>query len=154
MFKYVMIYLGIAVIAGATVPLQAGINSRLNFFSGSPVIASIISFLTGSVTLVVFAIVTKTPLPAAGAFAGAPWWIWTGGILGAFYVASCVILANKLGAVSMLALIMAGQMITSVVLDHYGLAGYRIQPLNMYKISGILLIIAGVFLIRFSRGNV
>ena len=150
MLKYVMIYLVMAIIAGATVPLQAGINSRLNFFSGSPVTASIISFLTGSVTLIIFAIATRTPLPSVGAFTGAPWWIWTGGILGAFYVASCVILANKLGAVSMLALIMAGQMITSVVLDHYGLAGYQVQPLNLYKIFGILLVIAGVFLIRFS----
>lgn len=145
-----MIYLVMAVIAGATVPLQAGINSRLNFYSGSPVTASIISFLTGSITLIIFAVFTRTPLPSAGAFTGAPWWIWTGGILGAFYVASCVILANKLGAVSMLALIMAGQMITSVVLDHYGLAGYHVQPLNLYKIFGILLVIAGVFLIRFS----
>ena len=139
-----------AFIAGATVPLQAGINSRLSFFSGSPVMASIISFFTGSATLIIFALVTRTSLPSAGAFAGAPWWIWTGGILGAFYVASCVILANKVGAVSMLALIMAGQMITSLLLDHYGMAGYQIQPINIYKIAGVLLIIAGVFLIRFS----
>lgn len=139
-----------AFLAGATVPLQAGINSRLSFFSGSPVMASIISFLTGSVTLIIFALISRTPLPSSGAFTGAPWWIWTGGILGAFYVASCVILANKVGAVSMLALIMAGQMITSLVLDHYGIAGYQIQPVNIYKILGILLMIAGIFLIRFS----
>ncbi len=150
MLKYFMIYTVMAFLAGATVPLQAGINSRLSFFSGSPVMASIISFLTGTTTLIIFAIATRTPLPASGAFAGAPWWIWTGGIFGAFYVASCVILVNKVGAVSMLALIMAGQMITSLILDHYGLAGYQIQPVNIYKICGILLIIAGVFLIRFS----
>jgi len=150
MFKQFMIYLVMAFAAGATVPLQAGINSRLSFFSGSPVMASIISFLTGSATLIIFALITRTPLPGAGTFSGAPWWIWTGGIFGAFYVASCVILANKVGAVSMLALIMAGQMITSLVLDHYGLAGYQFQPVNIYKICGVLLIIAGVFLIRFS----
>lgn len=139
-----------AFLAGTTVPLQAGINSRLSFFTGSPVMASIISFFAGSITLIVFALITGTQLPAAGSFTGAPWWIWTGGILGAFYVASCVILANKVGAVSMLALIIAGQMITSLVLDHYGLAGYRVQPINIYKICGILLMIAGIFLIRFS----
>lgn len=150
MLRNFMVYLVMAFLAGATVPLQAGINSRLSFFSGSPVMASIISFLTGSATLIIFAIATRTPLPASGAFAGAPWWIWTGGIFGAFYVASCVILANKVGAVSMLALIMAGQMITSLILDHYGLAGYQIQPVNIYKICGVLLIISGVFLIRFS----
>lgn len=150
MIKYFLIYLLMAFIAGATVPLQAGINSRLSFFTGSPVMASVISFLTGSLTLVIFTFVTRTPLPHPGSFSGAPWWIWTGGIFGAFYVASCVILANKVGAVSMLALIMAGQMITSLLLDHYGLAGYPVNPVNIYKLAGILLIIAGVFLIRFS----
>lgn len=146
--KYMLLYLAMALIAGATIPTQAGINAKLNIYTGSPVTASIVSFAAGTLTLIIFAVVTRAPLPAVGAFAGAPWWIWTGGILGAFYVASCVILANKVGAVSMLALILAGQIITSLFLDHYGLAGYQVQPVTMMKIIGIILIIAGVFFIR------
>lgn len=146
--KYMFLYLAMALLAGATVPTQAGINAKLNIYTGSPVTASIVSFIAGTFTLIIFAVVTKAPIPPLASFSGAPWWIWTGGILGAFYVASCVILANKVGAVSMLALILAGQMITSLVLDHFGLAGYQVQPVTMMKIIGIILIIAGVFFIR------
>ncbi len=143
-----LLYLAMALLAGATVPTQAGINAKLNIYTGSPVTASIVSFFAGTITLLIFAVATRVPVPALSTFTGAPWWIWTGGVLGAFYVASCVILANKVGAVSMLALILAGQMITSLFLDHFGLAGYQVQPVTMMKIIGIILIIAGVFFIR------
>ncbi len=146
--RYMILYLVMALLAGATIPTQAGINAKLNVYTGSPVTASIVSFAAGTITLLIFAFITRAPIPAAGAFAGAPWWIWIGGVLGAFYVASCVILANKVGAVSMLALILAGQLITSLFLDHFGLVGYQVQPITMMKIIGIILIIAGVIFIR------
>ncbi|HPF06856.1 MAG TPA: DMT family transporter [Spirochaetota bacterium] len=146
--KYMFLYLVMALLAGATIPSQAGINAKLNVYTGSPVTASIVSFLAGTMTLIIFAVVTRSPIPALSSFSGAPWWIWIGGVLGAFYVASCVILANKVGAVSMLALILAGQLLTSLVLDHYGLLGYQVQPVTIMKIIGIILIIAGVVFIR------
>lgn len=144
----IFLYLMMALIAGVTVPVQAGLNARLNFFTGSPVTASIISFIAGTGTLVVYALITRVPLPGTAAFSGAPWWVWTGGILGAFFVTSCVILVEKVGAVSMLALILAGQMAASVILDHYGILGYNVNPVSTAKIAGILLIFAGVMLIR------
>ncbi len=143
-----LLYLAMALIAGATIPVQAGMNARLNFFAGSPVTASIISFMAGTATLIVYALITRVPVPGPGAFAGAPWWIWTGGILGAFFVTSCVILVDKVGAVSMLALILAGQMAASVILDHFGILGYNVNPVSAAKIAGIVLICAGVMLIR------
>ena len=139
-----------ALIAGATVPTQAGINAKLSFYTGSPVTASIISFMAGTVTLILFALITGTPIPGPSSFAGSPWWIWIGGALGAFFVASCIILANKVGAVSMLALVLAGQMIASLFLDHFGLLGYETQPVNLMKIGGVTLLTAGILLIRLS----
>lgn len=144
----ILLYLIMALIAGITVPVQAGFNAKLNFFTGSPISASIISFIAGTGALIIYALITRVPLPGAAAFTGAPWWIWTGGILGAFFVTSCVILVEKVGAVSMLALILAGQMVASVLLDHYGVLGYNVNPVNTTKIAGILLIFAGVMLIR------
>ncbi|HPX90314.1 MAG TPA: DMT family transporter, partial [Spirochaetota bacterium] len=71
-----------------------------------------------------------------------------GGCLGAFYVASCIVIANKVGALSLVALILAGQMIASLILDHFGLIGYKVQPISFLKIAGILLIVAGIYCIR------
>ena len=152
MQNYMIIFLLIGLIAGATVPIQAGINSRLSFFTGSPISAAVISFLAGSITVIIFALIVKTPFPKPGAFTQAPWWIWIGGAFGAFYVVSAILLVNKVGAVSMLAFIIAGQMIASVIIDHYGLVGYPINPITMYKIVGIIFIVTGVVFIKFSQG--
>jgi transporter family-2 protein len=78
-----------------------------------------------------------------------PWWIWTGGLLGAFLVASTVVLAPRLGAASMIALIVAGQMTASVALDHFGWLGYQLHPLNGMRILGVFLLVGGVTLIRW-----
>ena len=143
MLKYVMIYLVMAIIAGATVPLQAGNKFPFKFFQRFSR-HSIHNFIFNRQCHADNIRYRHKNSPALRRCVYRRAMVdLDRGILGAFYVASCVILANKLGAVSMLALIMAGQMITSVVLDHYGLAGYQVQPLNLYKIFGILLVIAG-----------
>ena len=154
MQNYLIFFILLGLIAGATVPIQAGINSRLSSFTGSNISAAIISFLAGSIAIIAFAIIARTPLPKPGAFAGAPWWVWIGGAFGAFYVVSSIILVNKVGAVSMLAFIIAGQMIASIIIDHYGLAGYPINPISIYKIIGIIFITIGVVFIKFSQGSI
>jgi transporter family-2 protein len=89
----------LGLIAGATVPIQAGINSRLSFFTDSPISAAVVSFIAGTIAIITFALIAKTPFPKPGAFIQAPWWIWIGGAFGAFYVLSSIILVSKVGAV-------------------------------------------------------
>jgi len=149
MQNYMIVFVLLGLIAGATVPIQAGINSRLSFFTGSNISAAVISFLAGTITIIVFALIARTPLPKPEAFTQAPWWVWTGGAFGAFYVVSSIILVNKVGAVSMLAFIIAGQMIASIIIDHYGLVGYPMSPISIYKIVGIIFITIGVVFIKF-----
>ena len=151
MQDYLTVFILIGLIAGATVPIQAGINSKLSFFTGSPISAAIISFLTGTIVTIIFALIIRIPLPKHGAFSQAPWWIWIGGAFGAFYVAASILLVSRVGAVSMLAFIIAGQMIASVIIDHYGLVGYPVSPITIYKIIGITLIVAGVAFIKFTQ---
>ena len=150
MQDYLIFFVLLGLIAGATVPIQAGINSSLSFFTGSNISAAIISFLAGSIAIITFALIARTPFPKPDAFAEAPWWIWIGGAFGAFYVVSSIILVNRVGAVSMLAFIIAGQMIASIIIDHYGLVGYQINPISIYKIVGVIFIAIGVVFIKFS----
>ena len=141
-------YIILAIAAGFCLPTQAGINYRLSMWALSPVLAAAISFAVGTVALVVYALILRLPLPALGSVKQYPWWIWTGGFLGAFLVAATVVLAPRLGAAAMVALIVLGQMIASVVLDHYGLIGYTIHPVNAWRIGGVLLLVGGVVLIN------
>lgn len=138
-----------ALAAGFCMPVQAGINAQLSLWTRSPVLAATVSFAVGTLALCGFVLATRTPLPAPGGLAAAPWWVWVGGVLGAYFVAATVILAPKLGATSMLALILAGQMVSSLALDHFGWLGYPVHPISGLRLLGVGLIVAGVYLVRF-----
>ncbi|GAB6097397.1 DMT family transporter [Desulfatiferula olefinivorans] len=141
-------FMALAMVAGAFFPTQAGINHRLTGWTRSPVIASTISFAVGTLVLVVCVAVSRIPMPDMARIGDHPWWIWIGGALGAFSVYSMVFLAPRLGAASMLACILAGQMTAALVLDHFGVLGYAQQGISMQRLMGIVLICIGVFLIR------
>jgi transporter family-2 protein len=102
----------------------------------------------GTAALITYAVILRVPLPSISGLKQYPWWIWSGGFLGAFLVAATIVLAPRLGAASMIALVVSGQMVTSVVLDHYGLIGYTIHPINTWRVCGVLLLVGGVVLIR------
>jgi len=94
-------------------------------------------------------VILKTSMPAGESVSRALWWIWTGGIIGAIFVVSTIILAPRLGAAAMVAWIVAGQMIASLVLDHFGLIGYPIHPIGGVRVLGIGMLLGGVILIRW-----
>ncbi|EGJ49931.1 DMT family transporter [Desulfocurvibacter africanus] len=146
-----IVYIFMGLLAGAVMPAQAGINYKLRTFLGDPVLAAFMSFLVGTVALAALALAQRTPWPAWHDVARAPWWVWIGGFMGAYVVASSVVLAPRLGATAMLALIVAGQMLASVVIDHYGWFGYRVDPVNLRRVLGTLLLVAGVWLVVSAR---
>src|SRR3712207_9494643 len=94
----------VALGAGTAVSMQFGVNSHLRTVAGGPVAASAISFIVGTVALVGLTLVLNGGLPSFGEVSNAPWWIWTGGLLGAFYVFASVILTPRLGAATTAAL--------------------------------------------------
>ena len=144
----VYFFILLALLAGFTIPTQAGINSQLNNWTHSSILAASISFVVGTFGLVFYSLIMRIPLPAVATLSGHPWWIWSGGLLGAFFVASTIVLAPKLGATTMVALILAGQMLASLTLDHFGLIGYPLHPISLGRIAGVLMIVGGVVLVR------
>lgn len=48
----------------------------------------------------------------------------------------------------MVALVLAGQLITSIALDQYGILGYPVHPVNGWRIAGVMLLVAGAYLIK------
>jgi len=138
----------LALVAGTCIPTQAGINARLSLWARSPVLAATISFLIGTVVLLSYVLTSRLQLPDWRTVVGQPWWLWSGGALGAFFVATTIYLAPRLGATSMLAWLLAGQMLAALALDHYGLLGYPIQPLSLGRTMGVLLVVTGAFMVR------
>lgn len=137
----------LAIVAGMMMPTQAAINNKLAGDVNSPIMAAFISFVVGTVALFVYILAMGIPLNFAS-LKNTSIISWTGGLLGAFFVASAVILVPKLGVALTFSLIIAGQMLITLVLDHYGFLGVPVKEVNIQRLLGVLLIIGGVILIR------
>ncbi|MGM0981937.1 MAG: DMT family transporter [Pseudomonadota bacterium] len=141
-------YFFIVLAAGTMLPMQAGINAGLARGWGHPLWAAAVSFGVGTLVLLVAAMTARLAVPSWQQLSSIPTWSWTGGVLGAFYVTVMVIFAPKLGAATLLALVVAGQMLASTLLDHFGALGFPQQALSLPRLLGILLLFLGVILIR------
>lgn len=142
------LYLLMALLAGAMLPFQAGINSQLARWTNHTVIAGLISFIVGTLAMIAAAAALRPAWPAVGHLAQAPWWSWLGGLLGAYFIAAAIIVVPKLGAALFVAVVVAGQTLVAIILDHFGLLGYAVRPLGVWRIVGVALLLAGVWLIR------
>jgi len=137
----------VAFLVGVMLPVQAGVNAQLRNGLGHPLLAAFASFAVGTVALGLVSLAARARLSGAP-ISAIPWYQWTGGLFGAFYIAAAVVLAPRLGAAAMIASIVAGQMVASLVLDTRGWAGFAQQPLTISRLAGGLLVIAGVLLIN------
>lgn len=142
------IYLLCAAMAGAFLPVQAGVNSQLARWMQTPVQAALVSFAVGTLALFAYCVALRQPVPALGVMWQSPWWVWLGGLCGALYVTAATILAPRIGATLLLSASVAGQMIVSLILDHYGLLGLPQRPLSLWRALGVALVVVGVVVIR------
>jgi bacterial/archaeal transporter family-2 protein len=141
-------FLVLALLAGAMMPTQAATNNKMAAFVDSPILAALISFAVGTVALFLYAIASGTSLGNLGGVRNAPPIAWIGGFLGAFFVTAAVTLVPRLGVAMTFSLIIAGQMLVTIVIDHFGFLGVETRSVSWYRIAGILLITGGVVLIR------
>ncbi|CEA06598.1 hypothetical protein BN1049_02972 [Pseudomonas saudimassiliensis] len=144
------IYILMALAAGAVLPLQAGLNSQLALSAGNALWASCISFAIGLLLLILVCVVVRLPRPIWGDLASMPLWLWSGGILGAFFVTAMVTLSPRLGAATMLAMVLVGQMTAAALIDHFGLAGFTPHSLSVGRAVGIALLIVGGIVVRLN----
>lgn len=135
---------------GALLAVQTGVNARLGQDLRSPMLAALGSFTVGTIALLVYNLVSRPMLPSWSDLKHTPVWAWTGGILGATYVAIGIFAIPRIGVGVFTALVVTGQLVVSVALDHFGLLGLQIYPVTGPRILGVALLIAGVALIQRS----
>jgi bacterial/archaeal transporter family-2 protein len=144
--NYFFIILAIA--AGLMMPTQAAINNKLAGYVESPILSAFISFAVGTIALFFYILAAGIPLGNLASAKNAPLVAWLGGILGAFFVASTVVLVPRLGVALTFSLIIAGQMLITLVIDHYGILGVPVKEISIPRVVGVSLIVVGVILIR------
>lgn len=139
---------GAAFGAGILLPLQPGVNAELRRHLGSPFLAALGSFSGGTLFLLMLSFVLRVPWPGPGQAASAPWWAWTGGLIGVCVVTTSIVAAPRIGSVALVAAILTGQVVGSVVVDHFGWVGFPVQRINALRVSGVVLLCLGVYLIQ------
>lgn len=139
----------VAVLAGSAVPFQAASNAVLGKLLGHPLWATLVSLAVSAALVVPTLWLMRAPAPLTAHLAHAPWWVWTGGIGGVIYISAALILTPRMGAASFIVCVVAGQMLSSMLIDHYGLMGLTPRPVHAGRILGVILILAGMGLVQW-----
>ena len=129
-------------------PIQAGVNSQLGKLLGHPLQAALISFVTGALAMFLACLLTGNIFPSYEKLASIPWYLFLGGILGSTLVLAAIYFAPILGATVLIASIITGQLILSIIVDHFGWLGFPVHPISSGRIVGIICLFAGVVLVK------
>ncbi len=133
---------------GAVLPTQSAINAQLRAGLDAPFTASALSFGGGTLILILIVVLVGSQRPRRAALPDVPGWAFLGGVCGAIYVASTVILVPEFGAAISTALIVSGQNIVSLALDHFGWVRLPRRPATLRRVAGVTALLIGVILIQ------
>jgi transporter family-2 protein len=141
-------WLMIVFVCGALLPIQAGLNTRLGKSIESPVYASLFSFMVGAIAVGIYLQFTKETVTWAG-LKSANIYSWLGGgVTGAIFITATMMAVPRIGMALTFSLVVAGQMIVAVALDHFDILVAEQHSFNIWRFAGIVIIILGVILVR------
>lgn len=135
-----------ALAAGTANPFQSGANAQLNKQLGQPLWAGMIVYATGLAGLIALQLCFRQPSPADKIF-GVSWWAWLGGLVSIIPTVIGLTIAQRLGSGLFTGASVTAALVTSVLLDHFGLIGFRQHPASPARVAGCALMIAGLWLI-------
>ena len=136
-------------LTGVATSYQPGINAKFAQFTPSKLHGGVVNFAVGLAAMLLVCAAVRTPLPEPARLAQAPWWSWTGGLLGAFWVTMSLVLVPRLGAANYISAVIAGQMVGSLVIDHFGHLGLAVREVTPGRVLGVVLIVAGVGCVKW-----
>lgn len=136
------------IVAGVSVALQQVLNAKLRAELGSPWWAGFISYFVGVLAMLAVIIASGEPRLSSAMTGRTSWSSWTGGIFGAIFIGTAILMVPRLGTATVLALIVVGQMLGSLAFDHFGLLGVPQHPASLVRLSGAAFLILGVVLVR------
>jgi bacterial/archaeal transporter family-2 protein len=146
--SFATVLLGILGLAGgACLVIQASLNAGLRTQLQSVPWAGFISYIGGTLVMALALVIERVPLRLERASGVSAVW-WLGGFFGAAYLGASIVLVPRIGAATTIALVVAGQLVCSLALDHYGLLGVPRHTLTPERVLGAVLLFAGVLLIR------
>lgn len=143
------LYLLLTLFAGSLLPVQAILNSRLGRQIGGSLMGVLMSFLVGTVCLIVAnSMINGSALLSLRPGKTTPWYIWLGGFLGAIFLGYVTWVNQRQGVALTFILVVCGQIFMALLLDHFGWLGTTQRNITPVQLLGVALILSGIFLVR------
>ena len=144
-----MVYVLLACLAGAAIALQSSMNAMLGVLLKSPILATTCAFLvSGCYAFVVYA-TTERPSIDADVLAKVPWYLWTiGGLFSVVGVGLSYFLIPKMGIGNLMSLVLTGQLLMAMVINHFGWFGAKPSVVTLTKVAGIFALLIGIYLVN------
>lgn len=134
--------------AGLSLAFQQVLNASLGSAMQSAKWAAFVSYLGGTIALLLALVVAREPMPTAALAGRAPWIAWTGGGFGAIFIATSILMVPRLGVATVLTLVVVGQLVGSLALDQVGMFGLPQHPITLTRALGVLCLVLGAALVR------
>jgi bacterial/archaeal transporter family-2 protein len=137
----------IAIVTGAANPFQSGTNAELNKELGQPIWAALVVYATGLIGMALIMVAMREHVPAMDKVATVRWWAWAGGLISIGPTLAGLLLAHKMGSGIFTGMSVTAAIVTSVLLDHFGVIGFERHPASFVRVAGCVLMIAGVWMV-------
>lgn len=136
-----------AVLGGALIAAQGPIYTRMAVGFGDPIAATLIAFIIATSAIGLIAILTGVPMPKWQTAQALPPWVWLGALIGVYQVLVSIFAVPRLGVAPFILLVIVGQILASLIYDHFGLFELKIRPLNIQAIAGAGMVAIGALLV-------
>lgn len=137
-----------AVLLGTFMPIQGSINAMLGGMVRHPLIATFVSFAGGFLLSALSIVIFRPSFPSAAQWSAMPWYVFSGGCFGFIFVTAVLMMLPRTGVLVLGTGLIVGQLIFASIIDHYGWFGVSVRPFTLYRLAGVSLLLAGLFLIR------
>jgi len=141
-------WFSLAAFAGVSFVFQQAVNSQLREELGYPFWAGFVSYLGGTLAMLLMVFAMREPWLSASTLSRVSMMSWTGGLFGAVYIAISILTLPRLGAATLVALIVLGQMVASMAFDHFGILGVPVHEIGFTRLLGAVFLMVGVILVR------
>lgn len=137
----------VSLLTGALIPIQATSNAALSKAVGNPVVTAFLVLLLALVSVFVYLLLSRTTIPTWAAFRTSPTYGYVGGWIVAFYIVVITFITPRLGVGASIGLIITGQLLGAVAIDHFGLFDTVKRSIDFNRLTGTLFMIAGIYLV-------
>ncbi len=142
-----LFYILSAVVVGMAISAQPPLNALLSRAVGNAFGATMISIAVALVSITVLVLFTGLGDVSRATLTSVPWWVYLSGLVGALFVASGVVIAPVTGALVFFTCVVAGQLLGSVLTDHFGAFGLDIRPITIWRFFGLVMVFAGAIIV-------